>query len=195
LTVSSKLTISGHGDHSGNEGVKVFCRAFTLLELVIVVLIVVVLVAITFPLVSTFRARAQRIQCTANLRNLYLGAEQFLQQNGSWPQIPRTSSTASEEYAKAWINALAPFGPSAKTWICPTIQGFLENPDYLAPENTRIDYIPMPFDDKPSTPHQWPRQPWFIETGNVHGNGNLIIFTDGSISDLNTVLQGTSTGR
>jgi len=27
------------------------------------------------------------------------------------------------------------------------------------------------------------------EAGDVHGNGNLIIFTDGSISDLNTVVK------
>ncbi len=38
-------------------------------------------------------------------------------------------------------------------------------------------------------PHQWPRQPWFVEAGDVHGHGNLIIFTDGSISDLKTVVS------
>ena len=59
--------------------------------------------------------------------------------------------------------------------------------DYSKPENARIDYMPMPFDDKPTTPHQWPRQPWFVEVGDMHGNGNLIIFTDGSVSDLKTV--------
>jgi hypothetical protein len=84
-------------------------------------------------------------------------------------------------------NALQPFGVSRKTWICPTIQDLLRNPDYSRPENARADYFAMPFDDKPTTPHQWPRQPWFVETGDVHGNGNLIIFTDGSISDLKTV--------
>lgn len=163
-------------------------RAFTLLELLIVLGIVAILVTLSFPVITIFRARAQRVQCTENLRSLYLGAEQFLQQNGSWPQIPRTAATASEEYAKAWINALAPFGPNAKTWICPTIQGLLENPDYLSAGSERIDYMPMPFDDKPSTPHEWPRQPWFVERGDVHGNGNLVIFTDGSVSDLSTIL-------
>ena len=46
----------------------------------------------------------------------------------------------------------------------------------------------MPFDDKPMTPYQWPRQPWFVESADVHGQGQLIIFTDGSISDMKTVL-------
>jgi prepilin-type N-terminal cleavage/methylation domain-containing protein len=165
--------------------------AFTLLELFIVLAIVGILATLTLPLYSMLRARAQRFQCTANLRSLYISADLFVQQNGSWPQIPRTSSaTGSEDQAKAWIDALAPFGASAKTWICPTMQGLLGQPDYWNPENARIDYIPMSFDDKPTSPHQWPGQPWFLETGNVHGNGNLIIFTDGSISDLNTVVQG-----
>jgi prepilin-type N-terminal cleavage/methylation domain-containing protein len=164
--------------------------AFTLLELLIAILIVGILATLLIALISTLRARAQRFQCTANLRSLYVSADLFLQQNGSWPQIPRTSSeTGSEEYAKAWIDALAPFGANGKTWICPTIQELLSQPDYSNPENVRIDYIPMPFDDKPTTPHQWPGQPWFIETGNMHNNGNLIIFTDGSVSDLNTVLK------
>jgi hypothetical protein len=46
----------------------------------------------------------------------------------------------------------------------------------------------MSFDDKPTTPHQWPRQPCFIETGNVHGNRNLLIFTDGRIAETNDLL-------
>jgi hypothetical protein len=71
----------------------------------------------------------------------------------------------------------------------------LGNPDYLKPENTRIDYIPMPFDDKPTTPHQWPRQPWFVEAGDVHGHGNLIIFTDGSIGDLSSAIGTASNPR
>jgi len=86
-----------------------------------------------------------------------------------------------------WIATLKPFGPSEKSWICPTIQNLMQNPDYTKSENVRVDYIATPFDDKPTTPHQWPRQPWFIETGDVHGHGNLIIFTDGSITDLRTV--------
>jgi hypothetical protein len=65
-------------------------------------------------------------------------------------------------------------------------------PDYSKPENAPLDYMPMPFDDKPTTPHQWSRQPWFVEIGDVHGNGNLIIFTDGSISDLKTVAGNQS---
>jgi type II secretory pathway pseudopilin PulG len=161
---------------------------FTLLELVIVFVIIAILSILLLPAISAVRARAQRVQCMANLRSLYTATELFIQQNGSWPQITMSDSdSAEEEYAKAWIDALAPFGPTQKTWICPTAQNLLGNPDLSNPDNVRIDYGATTFDDKPTTPHQWSRQPWFAEVGNVHGNGNLIIFTDGSISDLKTV--------
>jgi hypothetical protein len=82
---------------------------------------------------------------------------------------------------------LKPFGADQKTWICPTVQNLLGNPDLSDPANLRVDYAATTFDDKPITPHQWPKQPWFAEVGDVHGNGNLIIFTDGTISDLKTI--------
>ncbi len=170
-----------------------FSSAFTLIELTIVIVVIAVLVAIAIPVISGLRARAQRVQCSANLRSLYVAAESYLQQNGSWPQISEDDSDSAEQnYAATWIAALKQFGPTEKTWICPTIQELMQNPDLSNPENKRVDYVAMPFDDKPMTPHQWPRQPWFLEAGDVHHHGNLIVFTDGSISDLSSVLQNQS---
>lgn len=164
-------------------------RAFTLLELLIVIVIVAILGTMLIPVYVGMRKRAQRVQCVANLHNLYLAADVFLQHNGSWPQIARSKSESGlEDFTNAWINALAPFGPTRKTWICPTVQEILQSPDYLQPQNARLDYFPMSFDDKPTTPHQWPRQPWFIESANVHGHGNLIIFTDGSVGESDDLI-------
>ena len=164
-------------------------RAFTLLEILIVIGVIAILGALMFPVTSAMRARAQRVQCTNNLRNLYIAANLYVQEKGSWPQIPTGNQTSSQDFASAWIAALAPFGPTQQSWICPAIQALFGNPDLRQPENVRIDYYPMPFDDKPTTPYEWPRQPWFVETADVHGHGNLIIFTDGSVSDLKTVIK------
>lgn len=164
-------------------------RAFTLLELAMVVVIIGILATLLLPVYAGFRARAEKAQCIANLHTLYIAADLFLQRNGSWPQIPRSSSdTDGHEFANAWIDALAPFGPGRKSWICPTMEGLLHNPDYTQPQNARIDYIPMNFDDKPTTPHRWPRQPWFVESGDVHGDGNLLIYTDGSVAEVGDLL-------
>jgi len=159
--------------------------------LLIVLGVVAILVLISFPIIAQLRARAQRVQCSANLRNLYIATELFVQQNESWPQIEDSDDDdASADSANGWIAALKPFGISEKTWICPTVQNLLGNPDLT--QNARVDYVATPFDDKPTTPHAWPRQPWFAEVGNVHRHGNLIVFTDGSISDLNTVVTNAS---
>ena len=172
-----------------NGGERRAWGAFTLLELFIVIVIIGILGTMLIPVYAGIRARAQRVQCIANLHSLYIAADLYVQRNGSWPQITRTSSeTADADFANAWIDALAPFGPTRQTWIFPGIQEILQSPDYHQAQNARLDYYPMTFDNKPTTPHQWPRQPWFIETANAHGNGNLIIFTDGSVSESNDLL-------
>ena len=164
-------------------------EAFTQLELLILIGVVAVFAALLVPVASAMRARAQRLQCTANLRNLYNAANMYVQQNGSWPQISmgETGGDSFQDYARGWIGALAPFGPTQQTWICPAIQNRMGNPNYSQPENVRIDYYAMAFNDKPVRPHKCSRHPWFIETADVHGHGNLVIFADGSVSDLKTV--------
>ena len=154
----------------------------------IVLTIVGILATLLIPVYGHLRERAQKAQCMANLRSLYVATDLYIQRNGSWPQIFVKNYTTDEDYANAWIAALEPFGITRRTWICPTIQELLHNPPYNDSANARLDYISTGFDDKPISPHQWPRQPWFIETGNVHGNGNLIIFTDGSTAETNSVL-------
>lgn len=163
--------------------------AFSLLELATALVVIAILVAIAMPVISRLRARAQRVQCMANLKSLYIAAEQYVQDNSEWPQIVlgTDDDPDSSEYARDWIAALAPYKVEKKSWICPTIQNLMGNPDYVTTGKERIDYVASVFDDKAETPHRWPGQPWFAEVGDVHGNGNLIIFTDGSIRDLKTV--------
>ena len=111
--------------------------AFTLLELLIVLVIIGILITFLMPVYAQIRERAQKVQCMANLRSLYLGAETYLQRNGSWPQISLRNYEAPEDFANAWVAALAPFGVERKSWICPTIQELLQNPDYRDPANAR----------------------------------------------------------
>lgn len=158
-------------------------RAFTLLELLTVIGIIAILAVLVIGVIGDLRSRAQRAQCMANLRSLHVAANLHIQEHNQWPQIYTVSNKGKtpEQLAELWIAALEPFGITRKTWICPSIQNAFGNPDYLRPENARIDYISTAFDDKPGTPLQWPEQPWFIERGNMHGKGNLIAFADGRI--------------
>src|SRR5205807_3332296 len=104
--------------------------AFSLLELLIVIVVIAILATLLIPVISMMKSRAQRVQCMTNLHSLYAAAELYVQQNGSWPQIAMSDSdSAEDDYANAWIAALTPFGPTQKTWICPTIQELLGSPD------------------------------------------------------------------
>lgn len=160
------------------------------------IVIIAIVAALFLPVISKVRDRVEKARCMGNLRNLYTAANIYVQENGHWPQIDtHLLSTDKKSYAKAWISTLQPMGISPGSWICPTIQQHNNNPDYLRPELVRIDYIPMPFDNKQITPFRWPTQPWFVENGSMHGNGNLIIFTDGSIRELNDVRTAPPTIR
>src|SRR3954464_2082190 len=113
--------------------VKREARGITLLEVLTAIVIIGILVVLLLPLLATIQSRAQRAQCMSNLRSLYVAGESFLQQNNVWPQIPVAtddSDAADQEHAKAWIAALKPFGPTEKSWICPTMQKLMQNPDY-----------------------------------------------------------------
>ena len=133
--------------------------AFSLLELLIILVIIAILTTLLLPVYGHLRGRAQKVQCMASLRSIYLASDMYVPRNGSWPQIFLKNYEAPENFANTWIAALAPFGTERKTWICPTIQELLHSPDYTVPEKVRLDYVSTAFDDTPTSPHQWPRQP------------------------------------
>jgi type II secretory pathway pseudopilin PulG len=166
------------------------------MELLTVIVIVALLASMIFPVLSEIKARMEKAQCMSNLRNLYVGANLYVQDQQHWPQIATSQLKSNpEEYAKQWIKALTPYGISETNWHCPTVQRQVNEapPDPKTgkkPEKQiRIDYFATPFDERESTPRKWSKQPWFIERGAVHGNGNLIIFTDGTTTEMNELLK------
>ncbi len=162
-------------------------RAFTLLELMVVIVIIAILASMLLPLVSSFSARADEARCLANLRSLYVAANGYLQAAGSWPQVPvKLFVDEPKTYAKLWVAALAPYGAPHSTWICPTTQRNLGTSMEAneKDENYRIDFVATPFSDDPVAPRANPAHPWFMEKAGVHPNGNLFILANGTTSSL-----------
>ncbi len=179
-----------HPSRSRRPTASVETGAFTLMELLTVMVVIALLVVMLVPVLRTIQAKAEKARCMTNLRNLSVAANLYVQQNGSWPQIDTALLSGNRtQYAAQWIAALEPFGVSQENWICPTAQRMLKDPDLKNPKNIRVDYNAMPFDDKPRTPFRWSRHPWFIEHNSLHGNGNLIIFTDGSIVEASDIIS------
>jgi type II secretory pathway pseudopilin PulG len=166
---------------------------FTLLEITSAILVILILITLLVPALEQVRMRMDKVACSNNLRQLYVGANAYLQDYGRWPQVnPTLLKNPNNAYDEAWIEAFLPFGIGRGTWICPTVQRDLGGPDYTQPPNYRADYVAMPFDAKRITPYQWASSPWFVERGNVHGNGNLVIEANGSVIELIQVPTGSS---
>lgn len=68
-----------------------------------------------------------------------------------------------------------------QVWVCPTIQRLYGNPNLSVPESRRLDYFAMTFDRRPGKAHESPVMPWFVESSNMHGGGQLMIFPDGHV--------------
>jgi len=158
---------------------------FTLTELVTVIAIIGLLALLLMPAAARIKLYSQRVRCMSNLRSLHVAASQYLQEYQSWPQITM-SSNSEADYTAKWIAIFQPFGITAKTWTCPSIQrdAVNETPSGSIPQR---DYAAGTFGTGRMTPFKWSTQPWFFELANVHGKGNLIVFPDGSVKALDDI--------
>ena len=152
-------------------------RAFTLLEILAVVAILAVLMALTFPAIEKIRPAAERVVCMNNLRNLRAAFGGYASEG--WPQIPSGITLGSMAEQRWWLEKTEKLGLSKSAWQCPTIRRQFAS----APEKDRplIHYLPTPFSKEPNRANKNPQMPWFIEIGDAHGQGNLLVRQNGTV--------------
>src|SRR3954467_219436 len=76
-------------------------RAFTLVELLVVIAIIAILIAILLPVVIRVKQQAQQLHCAANLRSIGQAMRIYTDQYGSFPGIS-LSDTGVSSAAKCW---------------------------------------------------------------------------------------------
>jgi len=119
------------------------------------------------------------------MRSTRVALASYLQDHGNvWPQPGADLEGAP--LRKFWLDTLAPYGITEKTWQCPTIRHALREEGLTG--DFGLHYVPTQFDATPDIANRWSTQPWLIEAANAHGNGPLICFPDGSVKSMAKVL-------
>lgn len=103
-------------------------RAFTLLEMLVVIAVIGVLVALLLPALTRSQKRAQQVRCASNLHQIGLGLQVFVADNHTYPTF---LSPTNSEHSGLWFAQLAREGLGAQpktnwltegVWRCPSAQ-------------------------------------------------------------------------
>ncbi len=108
---------------------RTFRRAFTLVELLIVIAIIGVLMGLLLPAIQAARERARQTQCANNLRNLNLAIQNHVTKSAGtypgWMQLQRMAPGAADRYTDtsnvsdlevSWAAKLLPLLERAADW-------------------------------------------------------------------------------
>jgi hypothetical protein len=135
---------------------------------------------LSFPLYENIRPRVERVVCINKIKKHRVAFGEY--SITGLPQNPDNIQLGSLQEQQWWLDKTKKeLGLSERSWQCPTIRRMFAS----APEKDRplIHYLPTPFSAEPNKANTpgWEQMPWFIEIGDVHGQGNLLVRQNGTV--------------
>ena len=130
-------------------------RAFTLIEILVVIAIIALLAAIIFPVFATARGKARSAACQSNLKQLGAAMAMYI---GDYERYPKALDPSDKFTPEMWNGhpaykalidsmpllpeAMNPYVKSAAVWTCPSDTGF----DEIEKSGLAINARPTCFD-------------------------------------------------
>jgi general secretion pathway protein G len=121
-------------------------RAFTLVELLVVIGIITILIGLLMPALSRAREAARRTKCLANLRTLGQGMVMYANDSKGWLPNSNPASTVNDyDMTNAVLVALnRVYVHSPGAFHCPAdsdpVPEKIETADYTKPNSARVSY-------------------------------------------------------
>jgi len=173
-------------------------RAFTLLELLLVIAIIACLAALLFPTLTTIRQRADSAACMANLRQIGIAGLVYAGEHNQttpliepWPSQPVYPAGSG---AQSILDTLKPYGVTPAILQCRTD---IAGPNYYAKDGSSYEWCPMANGQNLQSVKLV--GPWSaggvtvplsrllmaFDYSNVHNQASNVLFGDGHVAPAN----------
>jgi prepilin-type N-terminal cleavage/methylation domain-containing protein len=168
-------------------------RAFTLLELMIVIALIAVLVLISWSSYGYYIRKADSVACTKKMRGWGVALATYVSDKQTWPQEDVLNDASGNPPSEKvlwnwWYNEMKPYGVDRDAWYCPadlrkkrgSKQSEQEDDDGIKGEIEDHSYITAKFSFGSYKPFEY-GQPWMTESQDFHESGMNVLMPDGTI--------------
>jgi prepilin-type N-terminal cleavage/methylation domain-containing protein/prepilin-type processing-associated H-X9-DG protein len=158
-------------------------RGFTLIELLVVIAIIAVLIALLLPAVQAAREAARRAQCTNNLKQIGLAAQNYVSSNNvfppqtSWPTMAATytNTGVGMSWGFNWYLAIFPqleqntIFNATNFYLCP-LDGGIGQYSMVTAATTQVNSLLCPSESATTNLYSSPSGLGYYAVSNYVGN-------------------------